>query len=123
MKSDLDEMLYNDQLEDGEYRGNNYFSKFLCHALTQTITEGNWVTCNYLSDLYEILYINQLEDGEYTFIFQIYYATPIIRLLIGVISGLKVTRNYLSDLNEILFSDQLDDDDGFYFLNFLCHSY
>ena len=31
--SDLNEILYNEQLEDGEYRGDNYFSKFLCHAL------------------------------------------------------------------------------------------
>ena len=31
--SDLNEILYSDQLEDGEYRGDNYFSKFLCHAL------------------------------------------------------------------------------------------
>ena len=42
-------------------------------------------------------------------IFQIYYATPIIRLLIGVISDLKVTCNYLSDLTEILYSEQLED--------------
>ena len=42
-------------------------------------------------------------------IFQIYYATPIIRLLIRVIRDLKVTCNYLSDLNEILYSDQLED--------------
>ena len=31
--SDLNEILYNEQLEHGEYRGDNYFSKFLCHAL------------------------------------------------------------------------------------------
>ena len=31
--SDLNEILYNEQLEDSEYRGDNYFSKFLCHAL------------------------------------------------------------------------------------------
>ena len=43
------------------------------------------------------------------FIFQIYYGTPIIRLLISVVSDLKVTCNYLSDLNEILYSDQLED--------------
>ena len=30
--SDLNKILYNEQLEDGEYRGDNYFSKFLCHA-------------------------------------------------------------------------------------------
>ena len=57
------------------------------------------------------------------FIFQIYYATPIIRLLIGVISDPKVTFNYLSDLNVVLYSDQLDDDgkynDDFSFSNLL----
>ena len=31
--SDLNEILYSEQLEDGEYNGDNYFSKFLCHAL------------------------------------------------------------------------------------------
>ena len=38
--------------------------------------------------------------AKMAFIFQIYYATPVIRLLIRVISDLKVTCNYLSDLNE-----------------------
>ena len=61
-----------------------------------------------------------------TFIFQIYYATPIIRLLIRVIIDLKVTCNYLSDLYEILCSNQLEDGDykdGIYFSNILCHAY
>ena len=31
--SDLNEILYSEQLENGEYNGDNYFSKFLCHAL------------------------------------------------------------------------------------------
>ena len=31
--SDLNEILYIEQLEDGEYNGDNYFSKLLCHAL------------------------------------------------------------------------------------------
>ena len=31
--SDLNKLLYNEQLEDGQYRGDNHFSKFLCHAL------------------------------------------------------------------------------------------
>ena len=35
------------------------------------------------------------------FIFQMHYATPIIRLLIGVISNVKVFCNYLSVLNEV----------------------
>ena len=36
--SDLNEILLSDQLEDGEYQGDNYFSKFLCHALKYAIT-------------------------------------------------------------------------------------
>ena len=49
------------------------------------------VTCNYLSDLNEILYSDQLEDGKYRgdIIFQNSYATPLIRLLIRVISDLR----------------------------------
>ena len=35
---DLNEILYANQLEDGEYRCDNYFSKFLCHALNKAIT-------------------------------------------------------------------------------------
>ena len=31
--SDLNEILYSDQLKDGECNVDNYFSKFLCHAL------------------------------------------------------------------------------------------
>ena len=30
---DLNEILYSDQSEDGEYYGDNYFSKFLCHTI------------------------------------------------------------------------------------------
>ena len=59
------------------------------------------------------------------FILQVWYATPIIRLLIGVISDLKVTCNYLSDLNEILYSEQLQDGEyngDNYFSKFLCHA-
>ena len=59
------------------------------------------------------------------FIFQNYYATPIIRVLIRVISDLKVTCNYLSDLNEILYSDQLEDGKycgDSYFSKCLCHA-
>ena len=63
-----------------------------------------------------------MANAKMAFIFQIYYATPIIRLLIGVISDLKVTRNCLSDLNVILYNDYLDDDgkyDGGFFFRFL----
>ena len=42
-----------------------------------------------------------------TIIFQISYATPIIRLLIRVISDLKVNYNYLSDLDEMFHTKQL----------------
>ena len=61
-----------------------------------------------------------------TIIFQNNYATPLIRLLLRVISDLKVTCNYLSDLHEILYSKQLEDGeykDGSYFSNLLCHAY
>ena len=44
-----------------------------------------------------------------TFIFQISYATPIIRLLIRVISALKVNFNYLWDLDEMFYTKQLKD--------------
>ena len=60
------------------------------------------------------------------FIFQSYYATPIIRLLIRIVSDLKVTRNYLSDLNEIFYSDQSEDGEyngDNYFSKFLCHAF
>ena len=60
-----------------------------------------------------------------TIIFQNSYATPLIRLLIKVISDLKVTCNYLSHLNDILYNEQLED--GEYrgdnaFSRFLCHT-
>ena len=44
-----------------------------------------------------------------TIIFQISDATPIIRLLIMVISNLKVNLNYLLDLDETFFTKQLKD--------------
>ena len=31
--SNFNEILYNEQLEDGKYRGDNYFSKLLCQTL------------------------------------------------------------------------------------------
>ena len=60
-----------------------------------------------------------------TIIFQNYFATPLICLLIRVISDLKVTCNYLLDLNEILYSEQLEDGEyngDNYFSKFLCHA-
>ena len=56
-----------------------------------------------------------------TIIFQISYATPIIRLLIRVISDLKVNLNYLSDLDEMFYTKQLKDgkcNGDNYFLDF-----
>ena len=44
-----------------------------------------------------------------TIIFQISDATPIITLLIRVISGLKVNLKDLWDLNEIFYTKQLKD--------------
>ena len=41
--------------------------------------------------------------------FQITYATPIIRLLVRVISDLKINFKYLSDLNEMFQTKQLKD--------------
>ena len=59
------------------------------------------------------------------FIFQIYYATPKIRLLIRVISDLKVTYNYLSNLDEMFHTKQLKDcvciSDSC-FSKFICHA-
>ena len=55
------------------------------------------------------------------FIFQISYATPIIMLLIRVISALKVNFNYFLDLDEMFYTKQLKDDEcngDNYFLNF-----
>ena len=43
------------------------------------------------------------------FIFQIYHATLIIKLLIRVISDIKLTHNYLLDLHEVLYSNKLKD--------------
>ena len=42
-------------------------------------------------------------------IFQIFDATPIIGLLVRVISDLKVNFNYLWDLDEIFYTKQLKD--------------
>ena len=43
-----------------------------------------------------------------TFIFQIYYASPIIKLLVRIFSDLnKANYNYSSDLDEMLHTRQL----------------
>ena len=43
-----------------------------------------------------------MENTMKAFIFRIPYATPIIKLLIRIISDLKANYNYLSDLDEIV---------------------
>ena len=67
------------------------------------------VTYDYLLDLHEIFNTNKLKDDEYKdgIHFSISYATPIIMLLIRVISDLKVNFNYLWDLDEIFYTKQL----------------
>ena len=68
----------------------------------------------------------RIASTKMAFMFQIDYATPVIRLLIGVICDLKVTCNYLSDLNENLHNEQLKDGEyngNNYFSKFLCHAY
>ena len=60
-----------------------------------------------------------------TIIFQNYYATPLIRLLLRLINNLKVSCNYLSELNEVLYSEQLEDGEykgDSYFSKLLCHT-
>ena len=62
-----------------------------------------------------------MANAMVTIIFQISDATPIISLLIGVISGLKVNFNYLSDLDEMFYTKQLKDGQCYgdnYFLDF-----
>ena len=66
-----------------------------------------------------------MANSMVTSIFQISEATPLISLLIRVISDLKVTCNYLSDLNEILYNEQLEHGEyrgDNYFSKFLCHA-
>ena len=69
------------------------------------------VNGNHLSDNDEILYSLYLKDDEYSGDNYIsnFYATPIIRLLIRVISELKVNYNYISNLDEIFHAKQLKD--------------
>ena len=58
-------------------------------------------------------------------IFLTFHATPIIRLLIRIISDIATYYNDLSDFNEILYSSQLKDGEyngGNYFSKALCHA-
>ena len=50
-----------------------------------------------------------MANAMVTIIFQISDATPIISLLIRVISGFKVNFKYLWDLDEMCFTKQLKD--------------
>ena len=50
-----------------------------------------------------------MANAMVTIIFQISDATPVIRLLIRVVSDLKVTFNYLSYLDEMFYTKQLKD--------------
>ena len=55
------------------------------------------------------------------FLFQISYATPVIKLLIRVISDLKANFNYLSDLHEMFHTKQMKNGEynsANYFSNF-----
>ena len=64
-----------------------------------------------------------------TIVFESSYATPIIRILIRVISELKVNIsdcNYISDLDKIFCTKQLKDveyNGDNYFSNFCCHTH
>ena len=67
-----------------------------------------------------------MANAMVTIIFQISDATPIIRLLIKLISDLKVNFKYLWDLDEIFFNKQLKDGEcngDNHFSNFWCHAY
>ena len=67
-----------------------------------------------------------MANAMVTIIFQISDATPIIRLLIRVISELKVNFNYLWDLDEIFYTKQLKDGEfngDIYFSNFWGHAF
>ena len=59
-------------------------------------------------------------------IFLNFHDTPIIRLLIRIISDIMANYNYLSDFNEILYSSQLKDGEyngDNYFSKFSCHAF
>ena len=62
-----------------------------------------------------------MESTMMAFLFQISYATPVIKLLIRVISDLKANFNYLSDLDEMFHTKQLKNGEcnsANYFSNF-----
>ena len=48
-----------------------------------------------------------MKNTTIAFIYRISYASPIIELLIRVVSDIKATFNYLSDLDEIFHTKQL----------------
>ena len=50
-----------------------------------------------------------MANAMLTIIFRIFDATPIISLLIRVISDLKVNFNYLWDLDEMFYTKELKD--------------
>ena len=86
------------------------------------------VNGNHLSDYDEILYSVYLKNGEYSddIYFSNFYATPITRLLIRVISDLKFNFNYLWHWDKMFFTKQLKDGEcngDNYFSNFWCHTY
>ena len=67
-----------------------------------------------------------MANAMMTIISQISDATPIIRLLIRVISGVKVNSKYLWYLDEMFFTKQLKDGEcnsDNYFSNFYNHAY
>ena len=50
-----------------------------------------------------------MESTMMAFLFQISYATPVIRLLIRVISDPKANFNYLSDLDEMFHTKAIEE--------------
>ena len=59
-------------------------------------------------------------------IFLNYHATPIIRLIVRIISDITANYNYLSDFDKILYSSQLKDSEyngDNYFSKLFCHAF
>ena len=48
-----------------------------------------------------------MENTTMAFIYRIYYASPMIKLLLRTFSDLKANYNYLSDLDEMFHTKQL----------------
>ena len=68
-----------------------------------------------------MFHTTQLKDCKYSGDNFLSGATPIIKLLIRVISDFKVNFNYLSDLDEMFYTKQLNNfkcNDDKYFSNF-----